>query len=304
MSLENLKANRKSSISDILAEMDKFNQKPKFDSKEDDERFWYPAVDKAGNADALIRFLPACESEKIPFVRFFEHTFQGPTGQWIVREMCPTTRGGKCPICEYNRTLWNSGNQAQASKQKRRLQFISNIYIIKDPATPENEGQVRLYRYGKKVWDKIHALMHPNEELGEEAINPFDPIGPDKDGDGGGCNFFLKIRKVDNFPNYDESKFDSIKPLVKDEKKLKEILSQCYPIQPFVADSVYHTEDEIRAKLNRVLGLDGTSMQSEESPFVDEEESEAEVSLPVKSKAKKSDDFELSEEDFKNLADL
>lgn len=308
MSLATLKQNRNAALESILAEVDKFSQKRNYsEDGADDPRFWYPALDKAGNGNAIIRFLPAHDEEAIPFVRFWWHSFQGPTGSWIFREMCPTTKGRKCPICEYNRILWNSGDddkKKQASKQKRKLQFVSNIYIEKDPANPENEGQVRLFRYGQKIWDKLNGAMHPAEELGEDPMNPFDPLGPDKDGNGGGAPFLLKIRKVDNQTNYNESGFGKTIKALTDDKHLEEILGNCHKLQPFIDDSVFNVETIIRTKLNRVLGLGNDSVEDE----IDQDKAALLIEKSTKSSEDESpfkgdsDDDEMNEDYFKRIA--
>lgn len=301
------KLKSRNSLDDILAEIDKFSQKKSYsEESESDTRFWYPNRDKAGNGNAIIRFLPAHADEKIPFVRFWWHTFEGPTGAWIFREMCPTTKGKNCPICSYNKVLWNSGDDdkiAQARKQKRRLQFVSNIYIEKDPQNPENEGQVRLFRFGQKIWDKLNAAMHPAEELGEEPMNPWDVEGPDKDGEGGGASFSFKIRKVDNQTNYGESQFTKIKALTKDEKHLNEILAQCYPLQPFVDDSVFNSDTVIRTNLNRVLGIGNESVEDE----IDQYRSEKQIRKSKKIEEEETlpqidDDDEMNEDYFKKIS--
>lgn len=255
MSFQDLKKNRQSAIDALNAEISKYNQKTSVD-KEDDDRFWYPDVDKAGNGNAIIRFLPAIDGEFVPFVRYWQHGFQGTTGLWYI-EMCPTTKGKKCPMCDENRQLWNSGKDADkklASKQKRQLRFITNILVIKDPANPENEGQVKLYKFGAKVWDKINELMHPTEGLGEESINPFDFWE--------GAPFKLKIRQVEGYRNYDKSEFANPEVLNKDDSYIEEIWKKEYPLLPFVDDSLFKDEAVLREKMIRVLGLAGASASS------------------------------------------
>ena len=181
-----------------------------------DERLWKPNVDKAGNGYAVIRFLPAPKGEELPWVRVWNHAFQGPTGQWYI-ENSLTTLSQKDPVSEYNSQLWNSGVESDkeiARKQKRKLQYYSNIYVIQDSANPENEGKVMLYRYGKKIFDKLMETMQPAFE-DETPVNPFDLWE--------GANFKLKIRKVDGYWNYDKSEFDSVTQLKSTDEELETI---------------------------------------------------------------------------------
>lgn len=214
-----------------------------------DDRFWKPDVDKSGNGYAVIRFLPAPGEEDVPFVRIWDHGFQG-TGGWYI-EKSLTTLGQKDPVSEYNSELWNSGiesNKEQVRKQKRRLAFISNIYVIKDQAHPENEGKVFLYQYGKKIFDKLNGAMHP-EFQDEQPINPFDLWS--------GANFKLKIRNVEGYRNYDSSAFDTPGPLFNDDDKLESIWKAESSLQEFIDPNNFKSYEELKTKLHRVLGLSG-----------------------------------------------
>ena len=175
-----------------------------------DERLWKPELDKSGTGSAVIRFLPAVDGEELPWVKVWKHAFQGPTGKWFI-ENSLTTLNQKDPVSEHNSELWNTGLESDketARKQKRKLEYYSNIYVVSDPKHPENNGKVFLFRYGKKIFDKIMAAMQPEFE-DETPINPFDFWE--------GANFKLKIRKVDGFWNYDKSEFDSVKSLSDDD---------------------------------------------------------------------------------------
>jgi hypothetical protein len=200
-SFANLKRNR-SSLEKLTKALESNTQSTESNSK-DDNRFWQPSVDKAGNGMAVIRFLPAPAADgddALPWVRVFSHGFQGPGG-WFI-DNCLTTVNEKCPVCEHNSTLWNSGIEANkdiARKQKRKLSFYSNIYVVKDPVNPSNEGKVFLFKYGKKIFDKINDIMNPAFE-DEKPINPFDLWS--------GANFKLKIRNVEGYRNYDKSELD------------------------------------------------------------------------------------------------
>lgn len=258
MTFSSLKKNRKSNFDKLTQEMEKASGRSNF-QKEKDERLWYPAVDKAGNGAALIRFLPAPEGEDIPFVRMFTHSFQGPTGSWYI-ENCLSTIGKDDPVSEYNTKLWNSGIESDkdtARKQKRKLSFYSNIYVIKDPANPENEGKVFLFKFGKKIWDKLTRAANPPKEEDDEDLmdenetkEPFDPFDLWE-----GANFRIKIRNVAGYRNYDESKFLKPSPLFDDEKKMEEVWKQGHSLQEFIKPEKFKPYAELKAKLNRVLGL-------------------------------------------------
>lgn len=219
-----------------------------------DTRFWQPEVDKSGAGQAIIRFLPAPKGEDIPWVRIFNHGFQGPGGWYIENSL--TTLNKKDPVSEYNSMLWNRGDDAgkeQARKQKRRLLYISNVYIIQDKAHPENEGQVRLFRYGKKIFDKLNEAMNPEFE-DEKPLNPFDLWE--------GASFILKIRNVDGYRNYDKSVFGEAGPLLADDSKLEGIWNSEYKLQEFSDPSKFKTYDELKQKLDKVLALSGGSQPS------------------------------------------
>jgi hypothetical protein len=218
------------------------------ESKSSDDRFWYPSVDKAGNGYAVIRFLPAPPDEDVPFVRVFDHGFQGPGGWYIEKSL--TTIGKPDPVSEYNSKLWNSGIEANkeiARKQKRRLHFISNIYVVHDSANPENEGKVFLFKYGKKIFDKLNEAMNP-QFADEEAVNPFDLWA--------GANFKLKIRNVEGYRNYDKSEFDRVKPLLEDDSELENVWKQEHSLQEFIDPKNFKSYEELKEKLNRALAED------------------------------------------------
>ena len=220
----------------------------------DDTRFWQPEVDKAGNGMAVIRFLPAPAADgddALPWVRVFNHGFQGPGGWYIENSL--TTLNQKDPVSEYNSILWNSGIEANkeiARKQKRRLTYISNILVVSDPKHPENEGQIRLYKYGKKIFDKISEAMNP-EFADETPLNPFDFWE--------GANFKIKIRQVEGYRNYDKSEFDSPSALSDDDAKLEELWKKEYSLKEFLDPKQFKSYDTLKAKLDKVLGLDGVA---------------------------------------------
>jgi hypothetical protein len=245
------KMSGRGSLEALTSELNKFNTST--DSKKGDDRFWYPNVDKAGNGYAVIRFLPAPGEEDVPFIRMFEHGFKGPTGSWYI-ENSLTTIGKQDPVGEYNTVLWNSGLDSDkeiARKQKRKLGFISNIYVITDQNNPENEGKVFLFKYGKKVFDKLNEAMNP-QFADEDAMNPFDLWA--------GANFKLKIRNVEGYRNYDKSEFAKTGPLSDDDTEMETIWKKCHSLQAFLAPSNFKSYDELKARFNKVIGLDGSTV--------------------------------------------
>ena len=212
-----------------------------------DERLWKPEMDKTGNGFAVIRFLPAPDGEDLPWAKMYSHAFQGPGGWYIENSL--TTIGGKDPVSEHNREeLWNSGIDADKDtvrKQKRKLSYYSNIYVVKDPANPHNEGKVFLYKFGKKIFDKIMEAMQPEFE-DEEAINPFDFWG--------GANFKLKLKKVAGYWNYDSSEFAAPGPLLKDDDAMEAIWRKQYSLAELVAADKFKTYEELEKRMNMVLG--------------------------------------------------
>ena len=221
----------------------------------DDTRFWQPEVDKAGNGMAIIRFLPAPAADgddALPWVRVFNHGFQGPGGWYIENSL--TTLNQKDPVSEYNSILWNSGIEANkeiARKQKRRLTYISNILVVSDPKNPENEGQIKLYKYGKKIFEKVSEVMNPQFE-DETPLNPFDFWE--------GANFKVKIRQVEGYRNYDKSEFDKPSALLDgDDAKLEELWKKEHSLKEFTDPKQFKSYDMLKAKLDKVLGLDGVA---------------------------------------------
>jgi len=211
-----------------------------------DERLWKPELDKSGTGQAVIRFLPAKDGEELPWIKLWKHAFQGPTGKWFI-ENSLTTLNQKDPVSEHNSELWNTGLESDkeiARKQKRKLEYYSNIYVVSDPKHPENNGKVFLFRYGKKIFDKIMAAMQPEFE-DETPINPFDFWE--------GANFKLKIRKVDGFWNYDKSEFDGVSALSDDDDALDAIWQKQYPLADFHAPSNFKSYDELKRRLDDVL---------------------------------------------------
>ena len=264
MSFSALKKSRSSSFDKLNAQLQKLNNTG---GNKGDDRFWKPEVDKAGNGFAVIRFLPAPQGEDMPFVRMWDHGFQGPGGWYIENSL--TTLGQDDPVSEYNSKLWNSGyeeDKDQARKQKRRLSYISNIYVVKDSANPENEGKVFLYKFGKKIFDKLNDAMNPEFE-GDEAVNPFDFWE--------GADFKLKIRNYEGYRNYDRSEFAAPTVLGEmDDDELEAVYNRQHSLNEIIDPKNFKSYDELKAKLYKVLQLEGgvSAPQTSSADPVDNEE--------------------------------
>ena len=244
MSFASLK--KQSNLGSLTAKLVKEVEKVNNSSSGGDERLWKPELDKTGNGYAVIRFLPAPDKEEIPWAKLYTHAFQGPGGWYIENSL--TTVGGKDPVSDYNRELWNSGNESDKDtvrKQKRKLSYYSNIYVVKDPTNPQNEGKVFLFKYGKKIFDKVMEAMQPEFE-DETPINPFDFWQ--------GANFKLKIVKKDGFWNYDKSEFDSLAPLLSDDDALEAIWKKEYSLAAVTATDQFKSYEDLERRLKYVLG--------------------------------------------------
>jgi len=297
MSFANLK--RQSGNLDKLAKAVEALSQTSEGGSEKSDNYWKPEVDKAGNGMATIRFLPASEADGedgLPWVKIFSHGFQGPGG-WLI-DNCLTTKNQQCPICEHNSTLWNSGIEANKDvvrKQKRKLNYVANVYIVADPKHPENEGKVKLFRFGKKIFDKITEAMNPQFE-DETPINPFDLWK--------GANFKLKIRKVEGYQNYDKSEFDSPSALLEDDDALEKIYKSEFSLQELTGDKEFKSYDELKKRLDKVLGLNGeapkTTVEQVKAKTFDAPKAKAEDS-PFKDDTSDEDDLsyfaKLAEED-------
>ena len=264
------------------------------ENSKDDNRFWQPEVDKAGNGMAIIRFLPAPAvdgDDALPWVRTFSHGFQGPGG-WFI-DNCLTTLNEKCPVCEHNNTLWNSGiesNKDVARKQKRKLSYLANILVVSDPSNPSNEGQIKLYKFGKKIFDKITEAMNP-EFADETPVNPFDMWE--------GANFKLKIRNVEGYRNYDKSEFADVSALLDgNDEKLEELWKKQFSLKDFTERKNFKPYDQLKGRLDKVLGFTGapiakTKAEDTVASFKDD------VSVLDSKISESDDDLDY----FKSLAD-
>ena len=258
-----------------------------------DDRFWKPELDKSGNGYAVIRFLPQPTDEDLPWVRIWSHAFKGPGGWYIENSL--TTLSKKDPVSEYNTELWNSGLESDkdtARKQKRILKYYSNIYVVSDSKHPENEGKVFLFRFGKKIFDKLTEAMSPEFE-DEKALNPFDFWE--------GANFKLKVRKVDGFWNYDKSEFESPSPMLEGEDgQLEATYKQLYSLTDFLKEDKFKTYDELKNKLHRTLtgsGVQGTVEKFAPTP-------KAESTTPAATAPASSEGVEEEEDTLSYFAKL
>ncbi len=262
MSFSNLKkASRLGTLtSKLVKEVEKMNN-----TSGGDDRLWKLDVDKSGNGYAVLRFLPAPDGEDLPFVKLYSHAFQGPGGWYIENSL--TTLSQKDPVSEYNTSLWNNGTEAgkdTARRQKRKLTYISNVYVVKDPANPENEGKVFLYKYGKKIFDKLMAAMQPEFE-DESPIDPFDLWQ--------GANFKLKAKNVAGYRNYDSSEFAQPSPLNDDDEALEAIWKKEHSLQDFVGADQFKSYDDLKKRLTYVLGNAASTKRLDEEVVNEEETS-------------------------------
>jgi hypothetical protein len=292
MSFKNLKSGSQESINRLRNEAEKLKKGGQSTSYEDN-RIWKPTLDKSSNGFAVIRFLPAPEGEDLPWIRRFTHGFKGKGG-WFI-ENCPTSIGQKCPVCEANSELWNSGVESNitiARDRKRRLEYYSNILVISDPAAPENEGKVFLYKYGKMIFEKIEKAMHPQFD-DEEPVNPFDFWG--------GADFKLKVGKSDGYITYKDSKFANPKPLFGgDDAKLEALWKTQYSLKDLLAPKEYKSFEELKRKHDAVIGGAAPTAKAEDIDELNEEEMDrtwgAAPSNPVSSREIKEENEESSED--------
>jgi len=269
---------KQSSLGSLTEKLVKQVEKMNTTSGGADERLWKPEMDKTGVGSAVIRFLPAPDGEDVPWVKMYTHAFQGPGGWYIENSL--TTIGQKDPVSEYNRGLWNSGSEKDKDtvrKQKRKLSYYSNVYVVKDPANPANEGKVFLFKYGKKIFDKILNAMQPEFD-DEDPINPFDFWQ--------GANFKIKIVKKDGYWNYDKSEFDRVAPLLDDDDALEAIWKKEYSLSAITAPDQFKSYEDLEKRMNYVLGLGGTNTPTQ-SRAVAEQEEEYDSYMPTQSRETK-----------------
>ena len=290
-SLSDLKKSR-GGFDNLMKEVEKIS-KPEGGRTEDD-RFWQPSVDKVGNGYAVIRFLPPPRGEDLPWARVWSHGFQGPGGKWYI-ENSLTTLGQADPVSELNTKLWNSGVESDkeiARKQKRKLTYIANILVIKDPANPENEGQIKLFKFGKKIFDKIKDITDPQFE-DEEPVNPFDFWK--------GANFKLKIRNVEGYRNYDKSEFDSPSEIADSDEEIEAIWKKEHSLAAFLDAKNFKTYDELKKKLDFVLNGANKSAKKAETAQLDDDDApvtkQASKEPKIPTNAVKREEVDFSDDD-------
>ena len=302
MDIQTLRKMRNSDFGKIAGEFEKIAN-PQTESKSyGDDRFWKLEGDKAGNGTATIRFLPRVEGDELPWVRIFSHGFQGPTGKWYI-ENSLTTLGENDPVGELNTQLWNSGSEANkeiARKQKRKLSFVANVLIVSDPKHPENEGQVKLFKFGKKIFDKIMDKARPTFE-DEKPVNVFDFWE--------GANFKLRMRKKDGFTNYDESSFSDPVAISNDEEEILRVANAQFKLSEFTDRKNFKSYDELKRKLEEVLSGDSFSgktaadVAEEDRPVAKAPEMKSSPApAPAASKASSVDDDEDVMSYFEKIA--
>jgi hypothetical protein len=295
MSLAQLK--KSNSLDQLLGAAQSENQTQEKKSYKD-ERLWKPELDKTGNGYAVLRFLPAVEGENMPWAKLWNHAFQGPTGQWYI-ENSFTTLNNNDPVSEMNSAYWNSGVESDkeiARRQKRKLQYYSNIYVVSDSRHPEHEGKVFLFRYGKKIFDKLMEAMQPAFE-DETPVNPFDFWQ--------GANFKLKIRKVDGYWNYDKSEFEAPSALFDNDDAIEEVWNKQYALNEFTAPTNFKSYDELKTRLSMVLA--GTTTVGNVTTLMEDEPVLSTLTVDTKEEpaptVKLDDDAEETLDYFQKLAD-
>jgi hypothetical protein len=292
MSFQKMKKSRPST-EELQAAFDKLKNTGSF---QDDPRYWYPKRDEKGNGYAVIRFLPPQDDEDVPFIRTFKHGFNNSVGKFFT-EPCPTTIGKECPICEANGVIvqaaggWVAANEDVKKlirERKRQMQYVSNIYIVEDAKSPENEGTVRLFRYGKKIMDMLEAAIDP--QFGEEAIKPFDMWE-------GGANFNLKIRKVDNQTNYDLSVFGATCELLSTDKEREAVYNQEHQLLPLIAPELYKEYDELKVLFDRAIGASDQAKEKLQSAISQKSNGTAKASALQEVDIEEDVSVELSDDD-------
>ena len=262
MSTDKKKQSRSESLNALRQKMQESSSPKSNTQKQDDDRYWKAERDAAGTGSAVIRLLPAKSGEAFPYVQIWTHGFQGPTNKWLI-DNCPTSIGEPCPVCKANTVLWNSGQESDkklASARKRKLNYISNILVVNDPKHHENDGKVFLYKYGKKIFDKAKEMVDPPADPLGDTVQPIDPFHEEE-----GSNFKLRITKVDGFPNYDRSSFDTSTSAIGDEDTIAEILGQMYSLEELVDPSHFKSYADLKKRFDMVNGE--TSAEASDDDF-------------------------------------
>lgn len=287
MSFSDYLANRQQAFDNITTSIQK--EATSGSRNQGDDRIWKAKLGKDGTGYAVVRFLPGKDLNKTPWIRMYDHGFQGPTGKWYI-EKSLTTIGQQDPVSEHNSKLWNSGIEANkeiARKQKRRTSYYANVLVIKDPENPQNEGQVKIFRFGQKIFDMLMSAMQP-EFADDTPLNPFDIID--------GANFRIKMKTVSGYPNYDSSSFEGTSPLSEDESKLEAVFNAQHDIHAMIDPSEFKSFEELQAKLNQVLGLDGSA------PAVQEQSAPQPAPIPTAETSETAEEFSAVFNDTQELS--
>lgn len=228
------------------------DQNPKFKK---DERFWLPTKDDTGSSNALIRLMPQPDIEQPPTISFFQHGFK-EKGKWFI-ENCPSTFAEPCPVCEHIQPYWDEDTE-EASNYARRYsrtkQFICNILVIKDLIKPDNNGKVKLFKFGIKIYEKIEEKIFPESEL-DTPVQIFDPWE--------GVAFKLKLRQKASRNNYDNSEFaDNAGPVAPNDEELEVIFNQLVDLNEFLARDKFTSYEKMAKKFYRIMKIDGGAATS------------------------------------------
>ena len=265
MSFADLKRKSQSNFEFLQKELEKSST-----SNGADDRLWKPELDASGNGYAVIRFLPAPDGETVPWAKLYTHAFKGPGG-WLI-DNCPTTLNDKCPVCAENSKLWASGHESDkttARDRKRKLSYYSNIYVVTDPKNPSNEGKAFLFKYGKKIHDKILAAMQP-EFQDETPVNIFDFWE--------GANFKIKIKTIGGYWNYDASEFVAPAALSSDDDKMETLWKNSYSLEAFTSPEMFKSYNDLQTRMDSVLSSSPATRQTQ----YEEDESPAEVTVSTR----------------------
>ena len=242
-SLSELRKSRSSMLDKITKDLDSGGKR-----NEKDDRFWSLSRDKAGTGSAIIRFLPPVNGDEVPWVKVCSYGFQGPSGKWYINES-PSSIGEADPVMEYNAAAYASKDEERiedAKKRKRRTQFVSNILVVKDPANPENEGKVFLFKYGKKILDMIMSKAKPEFDS-EEPIFVWDIDE--------GCNFKIRIKNVAGYPNYDSSEWAGISALADSDDEIQAVLDKCHKLAEFLDPARFKSYETLKKEFDRAMGV-------------------------------------------------
>lgn len=250
-----------------------------------DDRFWNLTVDKSGNGMAVLRFLPPKDGENRAFIKKYTHFFRGENSKFLA-EVCPTTIGLECPICQENGRIWKAHPEDEARKlikdKKRKLEYCSNVLVLQDRANPENEGKVFLYRYGAKIFEKITQTIKPDfdDEVSFDPFNIFD-----------GANFVLKAKTKDDYRNYDSSYFDKQSELYDgDEEKLGEVLENIYSLEAMIDPKLIKSYEELEQQFARVTDTKGKPVRKNVEESIEQDTPKGSNELPWSEDAKSSSD--------------